>query len=51
MSTINDCQGLLEPLEVVKWKWEHVMMNFVFDFFPKSTRGNEAIWVMFKIKI
>ena len=24
--------GLLQPLEVVKWKWEHVRMDFVTHF-------------------
>ena len=28
--------GLLQPLEVVEWKWEHVMMDFMTHFPPTS---------------
>ena len=27
--------GLLQPLEVAEWKWEHVMMDFV-THFPRT---------------
>lgn len=34
--------GLLEPLEIPEWKWEHVTMDFVIGFL-RSARGYEAI--------
>jgi hypothetical protein len=37
--------GLLQPLQVPEWKWESVGMNFITGF-PKSSRGNESIWVI-----
>ena len=37
--------GLLKPLEIPEWKWEHITMDFVVGL-PRSPRGNDAIWVV-----
>ena len=37
--------GLLQPLEVAKWKWEHVTMDFV-THFPRTPQGYDAVWVI-----
>jgi len=37
--------GLMKPLDIPEWKWEHVTMDFVTRF-PRSHRGNDAIWVI-----
>ena len=37
--------GLLQPLEVPKWKWESISMDFV-DGLPKTRKGNDSIWVV-----
>ena len=37
--------GLLQPLEVAKWKWEHVTMDFVIHF-PWTQRRHDAVWVI-----
>ena len=37
--------GLLHPLEVVEWKWEHVMMDFV-THFPWTPQGQDVVWVI-----
>ena len=37
--------GLLQPLEVAEWKWEHVMMDFV-TCFPRTPQGHDAVWVI-----
>ena len=37
--------GLLQPLEVAEWKWEHVTMDFV-THFPRTPRGHDAVWVI-----
>ena len=37
--------GLLQPLEVPKWKWYQVSMDFI-DGLPRARKGNEAIWVI-----
>ena len=34
--------GLLRPLEVVEWKWEHVTMDFV-TYFPWTPRRHDAV--------
>ena len=36
--------GLLHPLEIPEWKWEHISMDFVVGL-PSSPRGKNAIWV------
>src|SRR4029450_2465088 len=37
--------GLLQPLEVAMWKWEHVTMDFVTGL-PRTRKGNDAVWVI-----
>ena len=37
--------GLLQPLEVVEWKWEHVTMDFV-THLPRTPQGHDAVWVI-----
>ncbi|KAF5207771.1 Transposon tf2-9 polyprotein, partial [Thalictrum thalictroides] len=37
--------GLLKPLPIPQWKWEHISMDFI-DGLPRSKRGNESIWVV-----
>ena len=37
--------GLLQPLEVTEWKWEHVMMDFV-THFPRTPQRHDAVWVI-----
>ena len=36
---------LLQPLEVAKWKWEHIMMDFV-THLPRTLRKHNAVWVI-----
>ena len=35
----------LQPLEVAKWKWEHVTMDFV-THLPRTPQGHDAVWVI-----
>ncbi|XXG62708.1 hypothetical protein AAC387_Pa05g1023 [Persea americana] len=37
--------GLLQPLEIPEWKWEHITMDFVSGL-PTTKKGNNAIWVI-----
>ena len=37
--------GLLQPLEVVEWKWKHVTMDFV-THFPRTPQRHDAVWVI-----
>ena len=37
--------GLLQPLEVPEWKWEHITMDFVMGL-PRTQKGHDAIWVI-----
>ncbi|XP_076922609.1 uncharacterized protein LOC143584432 [Bidens hawaiensis] len=35
----------IQPLEIPKWKWEHITMDLVTKF-PKTSKGFDAIWVI-----
>ena len=37
--------GLLQPLEVAKWKWEHVKMDFV-THLSRTQRRYDVVWVI-----
>ena len=37
--------GLLQPLPIPTWKWEHVTIDFVMGL-PRTRRGHDAIWVI-----
>eukprot|EP00268_Persea_americana_P054813 TRINITY_DN6322_c0_g1_i1.p1 TRINITY_DN6322_c0_g1~~TRINITY_DN6322_c0_g1_i1.p1 ORF type:complete len:1140 (-),score=111.45 TRINITY_DN6322_c0_g1_i1:645-4064(-) len=37
--------GLLQPLPIPEWKWEHITMDFISGF-PRTSRHNEIIWVI-----
>ena len=37
--------GLLQPLPVAEWKYEHVMIDFVMGL-PRSPRGSDVVWVI-----
>ena len=37
--------GILQPLDVAKWKWEHVTMDFV-THFPLTPLRHDAVWVI-----
>ena len=34
--------GVLQPLEISQWKWEHLTMDFIVGL-PTTSRGNNAI--------
>ncbi|KAA0042469.1 Transposon Ty3-I Gag-Pol polyprotein [Cucumis melo var. makuwa] len=37
--------GLLNPMPVPKWKWEHITMDFLFGL-PRTSRRYDGIWVI-----
>ena len=37
--------GLLQPLEVAEWKWEHVKMHFA-THLPQTPQKHDAVWVI-----
>ena len=37
--------GLLQPLEVAEWKWEHVTMDFV-THLPSTPQRHDEVWVI-----
>ena len=37
--------GLIQPLEIPEWKWEHIAMDFVVGL-PRTKANHEAIWVI-----
>ena len=37
--------GLLQPLEVEEWKWEHITMDFV-THLPRTSQRHGAVWVI-----
>lgn len=38
----------LQPLPIPKWKWEHIIMEFVSRFL-RTQRGNDVKWVIVEI--
>ncbi|TYK14592.1 DNA/RNA polymerases superfamily protein [Cucumis melo var. makuwa] len=38
-------EGLLNPLPVLEWKWEHITMDFLFGL-PHISSGHDGIWVI-----
>ena len=37
--------GLIQPLEIPEWKWEHIAMDFVVGL-PMTKTNHDAIWVI-----
>jgi len=37
--------GLLQPLEIAEWKWEHIAMDFIVGL-PRTRANHDAIWVI-----
>lgn len=37
--------GLLQPLSVAEWKWEHITMGFVSGL-PRTTSGCDTVWAI-----
>ena len=37
--------GLLQPLEIPEWKWEHLAMDFVVGL-PRTRANHDAIWII-----
>ena len=37
--------GLVQPLRVPEWKWEHIGMDFITGL-PRSSKGHDFIWVI-----
>ena len=38
-------RGLLNPLPIPEWKWEHITMDFLFAL-PRTPNGFDGIWVI-----
>ena len=36
---------MLQPLEILEWKWDEVMMDFV-SRLSRSSKGYDSIWVI-----
>jgi hypothetical protein len=37
--------GLLQPLNVLEWKWEEISMDFIMGL-PRTRDGYDSIWVI-----
>lgn len=37
--------GLMQPLSILRWKWDIIYMDFVVGF-PKTLKGSYSIWVV-----
>ena len=37
--------GMMQPLPISKWKWDHVTMDFVVGL-PRTASGKDAKWVI-----
>lgn len=37
--------GLHQQIEILKWKWERITMNFVTGL-PRTQKGFDSIWVI-----
>ena len=37
--------GLLQPLDILVWKWKHITIDFITGL-PKTPNKNDAVWVI-----
>jgi len=37
--------GMLQPLNILSWKWENISMDFIVGL-PKTSKGYDSIWVI-----
>ena len=37
--------GMMQPLPIPEWKWDHVTMDFVVGL-PRTASGKDAIWMI-----